>query len=104
MVDNLGRKIKGKQNTLFFPPKSKKFAEIISIESPNKAKKSVVELEKEFKKAKFHNSKVKIKNRTVLVANRVEATLKRKNLSDKERTEFKQILRIYRQSIKRMRL
>ena len=98
----MGRKVKGK--TLFFPPRSKKFADIISVESPEKAKKSVKILESEFINAKTRTKKVQIKQRTVLVANRAGATLKRKNLSPKERKEFKEIERIYRQSVKKMRI
>lgn len=98
----MGRKVKGK--TLFFPPGSKKFAEIISVETPDKARKSVKILESEFNHAKTRTKKVQIKQRTVLVANRAGATLKRKNLSSKERKEFKQIERIYRQSAEKMRI
>lgn len=98
----MGRKVKGK--TLFFPPRSKKFAEIISVVSPEKARKSVKILEREFKNSKTRTKKIQIKQRTVLVANRAGATLKRKNLSPKERKEFKQIERIYRQSAEKMRI
>lgn len=98
----MGRKVQGK--TLFFPAKSKKFAKIISVESPAKALISVKILEREYKNSKTRANKIKIKQRTVLAANRANATLKRTDLTLKERSEFIQIERIYRESAKRMKI
>ncbi len=74
-------------NTLFGPPKSKRIAQIINITSPTSFRKSIRRLKK-------GGITTKEKRALVLAKNRSSAQLKRKNLSLKERKQFKAITKI----------
>ncbi len=89
---NRNRKGKGK-GSLFFPPKNKKMAEIIKIDSPKSAKDSIKQLRQLIDKGKITIDQA-IKCVTV-AANRSKAMLNRKNLSEKERKEMKKVAEIY---------
>ena len=90
---NSGRKGKKGGKTLFFPPKNKEIAEIIRIDSPKNAKKSVKQLAKLIDSGKLTIDKA-IKYVT-LAGNRAKAGAKRKNLSRKEKQELKEVAEIY---------
>ena len=75
------------KNTLFAPPKSKRIAKIIDITNPTAFKRSIVKL----KKGGLSGSE---KKGLVLAKNRASAQLKRKNLSIKERKQFRAITKI----------
>ena len=85
-----------RQRSMFYePPKSKKLAGIVSIESTRKAKKAAKELKHEFKSARSREKKTHIKRATVLAANRAKAAAKKRNLSRKEKEELREIAEIY---------
>lgn len=73
-----------KKNTLFAPPKSKRIAKIVNITSPTAFKESIRKL----KKGGLSGNE---KKALVLARNRAGAQLKRKNLSGKERVQFRKI-------------
>ena len=76
-----------KRKTIFFKPKSRRLAKVISIKSPSNFKKSI---------AKLKRNKLTLKERKALILARTRVTvqLKRKNLSLKERKQFKKIANI----------
>ena len=75
------------KNTLFFKPKYPSIARKISITSPFTFKESIKSLTK-------GGLNLKEKRALVLAQNRARAQLKRKNLSSKERKQFKAISKI----------
>ena len=76
------RRSRGK--TIFFEPKHKKLADIISIESPAAFRRSIRTLRK-------MGIGAREKRALVLAQNRARAMLKKKNLSEKERKELQAI-------------
>jgi len=94
----------GRRKTIFFPPKYKKYAKIITIANPRDARKAANKMVKEFRKAKTRAKKVRLKKMVVLAANRAKALLKKKNISPKERSETMQVYRIYREAAEKMQL
>lgn len=85
-----------KRKTLFFPAKSKRLARIISIKSPTAFRKSIRTLKK-------GGVTLKEKRALVLAQNRARAILKKKNLSVKERKQFREISKIKLPKISRRR-
>lgn len=87
--------------SLFKPPRHKWIADIISFESPEKARKAAQRLLSILKHGR--QGKLKIGQKRALAicralqyaANRARASAKRKNLSAKERRELLQIADIY---------
>ena len=73
--------------TIFFPPRSRKLADIISIESPAAFRESI-------RKLKRMGLDARAKRALVLAQNRAKAMLKKKALSAKERRQFAQIARM----------
>jgi len=90
--------------TIFFPAKHKKYAEIVKISSPEEAKVAVKMLTEEFEKKKSKAWKRKIKSMMVLAANRAAVAARNPNLSEKERREFKEVERIYREAYKKLKI
>lgn len=78
-----------KKQKLFFPPKNNKLAKIIKLNTPKNARESVKVLKK-------GGLTKKERQALVLAANRADAQQKRKNLSSRERKEFRQVERILR--------
>lgn len=78
--------------TLFFPPKHKRLAKIISIENPLAFKRSIFMLRK-------GGITITEKRALVLARNRAKAILKRTDLSPKEVKQFKMISKIKLPSI-----
>jgi hypothetical protein len=86
------------KGTLFFPPKHKWLADIISLKDPQSARESVRILKQEFEKSG------RARRRTILraanlAANRAAAFLNKKNISAKEKQEFREIEKIYRRFV-----
>lgn len=84
------------RKTMFGEAKHKKYADIVSLETPSKAKMSVAKLIDEFDKAKTRSKKVRIKRVTVNASNRARASWLRKGLSRSEKLQFLWIHKIYR--------
>lgn len=84
--------------TMFFKPKTKKYAKIIELDDPQSAKGSVNKLKREYNKAKTKAKKRKIIRVTTLASNRAKAMGKKRNLSKREKTEFKRISNIYKKA------
>jgi hypothetical protein len=76
-----------RRKTIFFPPKHKKLAEIISIESPAAFRESIRKLQK-------MGIGAREKRALVLAQNRAKAMLKKKSLSPKEQRELEAIARM----------
>ncbi len=92
------------KSMFYSPPHHPSLAEIVSLESPSKARKAARELKRKFEKARSRDRKRIIKQATVLAANRAKAARKRKNLSSKERRELEEIAEIYERAYKEMKL
>jgi len=73
--------------TLFFKPKSKRLAKIISITSPTAFRKAIKILKK-------GGLTLTERRALILAQNRAKAILKRKTLSTKERKQFEAIAKI----------
>ncbi len=81
----MGRKLKKKKlRSLFFPPKNPSLARKVSIRTPGEFRKSIRTLKK-------GGLRLEEKRALVLAQNRARLQLRRKNLSDKERAQFKEI-------------
>ncbi len=73
--------------SLFFKAKSKRLARDVTIVSPTAFRESI-------RKLKVGGLTLKEKRALVLAKNRAGAQLKRKNLSPKERKQFRAIMKI----------
>jgi len=78
---------RGRRRTIFFAPRHKKLADIISIESPAAFRESI-------RRLKRLGIGATEKRALVLAQNRAEAMLKKRNLSPKERRELQTIARM----------
>ena len=87
---------------MFFKAKHPTLAKMISLETPQKASQSVKKVEEWVFASgaqKSHQKRVLRASRAfTLAANRAEASMKRRNLSRKERVEFRLIQAIYREA------
>jgi hypothetical protein len=81
------RSSRTRRKTIFFPPRNRKLADIISIESPAAFRESI-------RKLKRMGLDARAKRALVLAQNRAKAMLKKKSLSAKERRQLAQIARI----------
>jgi len=84
------------KQTLFKKPKHKYLAKIVNFDTPENAKKSTKKLEKEFVNAKTDKKRLRIARASLFASNRAEASGKRKNLSRKEKTEYRKIAVLYK--------
>lgn len=82
----------------------KQLAEVVSLENPVEARNSAVWLKRHFKELKSHEHKVAVKRACVLAMNRSRASMKRKDLSSREKNEFRKIAKIYEDAQKTMKL
>jgi len=95
---------KKKSDGLFKPPRHRWLADIVSFESPTKARESARKLVKAFERGRIGRRKIGRKRALTIAralnyaANRAEASAKRKGLSSKERKELKEIAKIYRKA------
>jgi len=94
--ERLKKRIRAKQQSMFFEPKNKWLAEIVSIESPHEAQVAIDSLEREFDAAKKRSKKVAILRAEVLEANRAEGMKMR--VGPKRRAELDEIATMYRRS------
>lgn len=86
------------KQTLFTRPKTKYLADIINYRNPMEARGSVKELKSEFNSAKTNAKRLKISRATLQASNRAYAIINKKNLSTKEKREFREIGRIYKKA------
>lgn len=92
------RKVKSRgsmNKTMFGKRKYEKYKEIVKMDTPESARKSIEKLNQEFKNAQSHDKKERIRKVTQEAENIISAILKRPNLSSKERVEFKEIKKMY---------
>ena len=78
---------RGRRKTIFFPPRHKTLADIISIESPAAFRQSI-------RRLKQLGIGPREKRALVLAQNRAKAMLKKRTLSAKERRELQSIARM----------
>jgi len=88
--------------TMFDKPKSKKYADIVKMDTPENARKAANKLHDEFFGAKTRKKREYVKRVTNLAAQRAGAQLKRENLSAKEVREFRLIKALYTKAYKNM--
>ena len=81
--------------TIFFPAKSKKYSEIVRIDTPEAAEASAVKLLKEFANARTRDKRVRIKRSVVLAENRARVMANNERLSSAQRKEAKKVAQIY---------
>jgi hypothetical protein len=81
--------------TIFFPAKSKKYSEIVRIDTPEAAEASAVKLLKEFANARTRDKRVRIKRSVVLAENRARAMANNERLSPAQREEAREVAQIY---------
>jgi hypothetical protein len=87
---------------MFVEPKTKMLAAVVKVDSPANSRKSANSLKKMFKEREHRDSKVRIKRAAVLAYVRSRAMLKKKDLSSKEKAEFREIAGIYKKAYKLM--
>ena len=87
--------------TMFDKAKHKYLRDIISIRTPESAKGSVRELNREFNQSKTKAKRLRIARATQLAANRAKAMISRR-LSPRERGEMLMVSAIYRKVAERM--
>lgn len=85
------KKTRGK--TIFFPAKHKKLSKIISIVSPEEARKSVRKIKKMVGKSRF--TKKQLRGALILAGARAKALAKKSGISLKEKRELKKVAEIY---------
>lgn len=95
---------RGGRATIFFPPKYKRYADIVRIDTPEAARESVRILKKEFDEAGTKAKKRRIKRMMVLAANRAEVIAGNPRVSARERAEAREVARIYREAYEGMRI
>jgi len=98
------RRGKRYQRTIFFPPKSEYYAEIVKLDTPANALLSANRLLDEFGSAKTASKKRMVKRVTVLAANRAKVMAGNARLSLGERREAREIQRIYKNAYEQMRI
>ena len=92
---------------LFKPARHKWIADIITFETPGKARKAADKLIGALQRGRYGNLKIGQKRALAIAralqyaANRAKASAKRKNLSPKERKELIRISKIYDQAAER---
>jgi hypothetical protein len=87
MATRTKRTQRARRKTIFFPPKHRKLADIITIESPAAFRESI-------RKLKKMGISAREKRALVLAQNRARAMLKKKSLSPRERKELQEIARM----------
>ena len=90
--------------TIFFPPKSKRYAEIIRIDTPEAAELSVKQMKEEFSKAETDAKKRRLKRMITLAANRAQVISENPRVSSKQREEARRVAEIYRKAAEEMKI
>lgn len=96
-VRTIAKKKKGRKRrqTLFKPPRFKKYAKMISFRNTTEASQSIRKLRKEFREAKTDEKKLRIARTTQYASNRAFASAKRKKLTVEKRKTLKAIGKMY---------
>ena len=84
-----------KRQTLFEKPKYKYLGKIVRFDTPERALESTKKLETEFINAKTDEKRLRIARASQYASNRATASGKRRNLSRKEKSEYRTIARYY---------
>jgi len=87
---------KSKGGGLFKPPRWKYLADIVTFETPSKARETAKKLVGMIKKAERRDKALRIARALTYAANRAKASAKRSNLKEKERRELIEVSKIYR--------
>ena len=90
--------------TVFFPPKSPKYSEIVRIDTPEAARLSVKQLKEEFDKAETREKKRRIKRYTVLAYTRSRIISENPRVSPGQRREAAEVAAIYKRAYEGMKL
>lgn len=93
-----GKRKKRKGKGLFKPAKWKYLAEIVSFETPGKAKKSAREVLKSIRSAKRRDKALREARALQYAANRARAAAKNPRLSAKEKRELREVAEIYEEA------
>jgi len=88
--------------TMFGPARYKYLSKVISLRSPAEARKSTYELGEAFFVASTGTKRLRIARATQLAANRARVLSNNRNISSKERAEYRQIAKIYNDTAKGM--
>ena len=94
---------------LFAPPRHKWLADIVSFKNPTKARESVRRLIKGLERGRIGKMKIGEERALTILRgikyaeNRAKAAAKKRDLSAKERREFKKIAEIYDKAYERAR-
>ena len=79
----------------------RRLSKLIDLSSPEAARKKLPELKRMYREAKTWRTKLRVYRALVAAANLAEIMARRKrNLSTKEREEFREIARLYREAAK----
>jgi len=87
------RKTKKVKNTIFFPAKHKKLSKIISIVSPEEAKKAVKKIKNMVGKSSF--TRKQLRASLILAGARAKALAKKPTISSREKQELRKVAEIY---------
>ena len=93
-----------KRSMFYSPPRHRKLAEIIRIDSVPAAKKAAAKLLQMFREAKRRSRKVTIKRAVVLAANRAMAAARKRGLSHKEKVELRKVAMVYYEAAAKMKI
>ncbi len=83
------------KKSMFFKAKYQKYSDIVSLKDIGEAQKSIKSLKQEFDGAKTQTKKIRVFRVAQAASNRAGASMNRKNLSKKERKEYRIIGNIY---------
>lgn len=92
-----------KNKTLFISSKSK-YSEIVEIDDIDSAKESIKKLQAEYDSSKRRDKKIRIYHVADLTSKRCYASARRKNISPKEKSEFKKIGNLYQDFALRLKM
>lgn len=103
-ISGPARKSKVPRRTVFFPSKSKKYADMVDLTSVEDAKASVFDLLSEFGEAKTYRKKLRVKRVTILAANRAKVMSENPRLKHNTRLQKARISDVYMKAANRMKL
>ena len=87
---------------MFGKPRYRNLAKMVKMSSVDEARISAHELMRHFSKLEQRKYRVATKRATVLVANRAQMQLRRKNLSRQKSDDFREIEMIFRNAAEQM--
>lgn len=83
---------------MFGPPENPELAQIVTISSPQAARRSTRKLQQKYNAAD-RDRRIEIIRAANLAANRASAQLNRRNLSEKEQRQMRKVAQIYRRFV-----